>query len=42
LLVCALSVSGSIFLLLELNGPFDGAIRISSSPMLDALAHLGR
>ena len=42
LLVCALSVSGSIFLLLELNGPFDGAIRISSSPMRDALAHLGR
>jgi hypothetical protein len=42
LLVCALSVSGSIFLLLELNGPFDGAIRISSSSMRNALAHLGR
>ena len=42
LLVCALSVSGSIFLLLELNGPLDGAIRISSSPMRDALTHLGR
>jgi hypothetical protein len=42
LLVCALSVSGSIFLLLELNGPFNGAIRISSSPMREALAHLGR
>jgi hypothetical protein len=42
LLVCALSVSGSIFLLLELNGPFDGAIRISSAPMRDALTRLGR
>ena len=42
LLVCALSVSGSIFLLLELNGPLDGAIRISSSSMRDALAHLDR
>ena len=42
LLVCALSVSGSIFLLLELNTPFDGAIRISSSPMRAALAQLGR
>lgn len=42
LLVCAMSVSGSIFLLLELNSPFDGAIRISSAPMRDALARLGR
>ena len=42
LLVCALSVSGSIFLLLELNSPFDGAIRISSAPMRDALTRLGR
>jgi hypothetical protein len=42
LVICALSVSGSIFLLLELNTPFDGAIRISSSAMRDALAHLGR
>jgi len=42
LLVCALSVSGSIFLLLELNSPFDGAIRISSEPMRDAMSRLGR
>ena len=42
LLVCALSVSGSIFLTLELNSPFDGAIKISSAPMRDALAHLGQ
>ncbi len=37
LLVCALSVSGSIFLTLELNRPFVGAIKISSAPMRDAL-----
>jgi hypothetical protein len=42
LLICGLSVSGSIFLLLELNSPFDGAIRISSAPMRDALARLGQ
>ena len=42
LLVCALSVSSSIFLILELNRPFHGAIKISSAPMRDALAHLGQ
>ena len=42
LLVCALSVSGSIYLILELNRPFDGAIKISSAPMRDALARLGQ
>lgn len=42
LLVCALSVSSSIFLILELNRPFAGAIKISSTPMRDALARLGQ
>jgi hypothetical protein len=42
LLICALSVSGSIFLILELNRPFDGTIKISSAPMRDALARLGQ
>jgi hypothetical protein len=42
LLVCALSLSGSIFIMLELNSPFSGAISISSAPMRDALARLGR
>jgi len=42
LVVCALSVSGSIFLLLELNSPFDGAIKISSAPMREALARIGQ
>jgi hypothetical protein len=42
LLVAALSVSGAIFLVLELDQPFSGMIRISSQPMLSALSQLGR
>ena len=40
LLVCALSVSGAIFLILEMNHPMTGFIRVSSAPMLKALEHL--
>jgi hypothetical protein len=42
LMVAALSVSGAIFLVLELDQPFSGLIRISSQPMLTALSQLGR
>jgi hypothetical protein len=42
LLLCALSVAGSIFLILELDQPFEGLIRISSAPLRYALAHLGQ
>jgi hypothetical protein len=42
LLVCALSVSGAIFLILELDRPFERLIRISSAPVQNALAHLGK
>jgi len=37
LTISALAVSGAIFLILELDQPFDGVIRISSEPMLNAL-----
>jgi hypothetical protein len=37
LMVSALAVSGAIFLILELDQPFAGLIRISSEPMLNAL-----
>jgi hypothetical protein len=37
LIVSALAVSGAIFLILELDQPFGGLIRISSEPMLNAL-----
>jgi len=42
LLVSALSVSAAIFLILELDHPFDGLISIPSNPMQRALAHLGK
>jgi hypothetical protein len=42
LFVCALSVSGAIFLILELDRPFDGFIQISSAPLQGALAQLGK
>ena len=41
LFVCALSVAGAIFLILELDRPFAGLIQISSAPLRDAALHLG-
>jgi hypothetical protein len=40
--LAALSVAGAIFLVLELDQPFGGLVRISSDPMHNALSHLGR
>jgi hypothetical protein len=40
LLVCSLSVAGAIFLILELDRPFEGLIRISEAPLRDALSRL--
>jgi len=42
LCVCALSVSGAIFLIMELDRSFEGIIRISDAPLRAALAHLGQ
>jgi hypothetical protein len=42
LLVCALSVSGAIFLILEMNRPFTGMMKVSSAPMREALSYLGK
>jgi hypothetical protein len=41
LLLCALSVSCAIFLILELDRPFEGIMRVSSAPLREALARLG-
>jgi Protein of unknown function (DUF4239) len=41
-LVCALSVSGAIFLILELDRSFEGMIQVSSAPLRQALARLGQ
>jgi hypothetical protein len=38
----ALSISGAIFLILEMNSPLDGIIKVSSAPMHRALSHLGK
>jgi hypothetical protein len=42
LMISALAVSGAIFLILELDQPFAGLIRISSEPMVNALSQLGK
>jgi hypothetical protein len=42
LFVCSLSIAGAIFLILEMDHPFGGLIRIPSAPMRDALTQLGR
>jgi Protein of unknown function (DUF4239) len=42
LLACALSVAGAIFLVLELDRPFQGLMQISSAPLRNALEHLGK
>ena len=41
-LICALSMAGAIFLILELNHPLEGRIKISSAPMQKALSLIGR
>ena len=42
LFVAALSVGAAVFLILELDSPFDGVIRVSSAPLRYALANLGQ
>ena len=42
LIVSAVAVSGAIFLILELDQPFGGVIRISSEPMVNALNQLAK
>jgi len=41
LFACALSVSGATFLILEMDRPLTGWIRVSPIPMQQAVAHLG-
>ena len=40
--ICALSMAGAIFLILELNHPLEGRIKISSAPMQKALSLIGK
>lgn len=40
-LLCALSASGAIFLILEMDTPLDGIVTVSVEPMREALSRLG-
>ncbi len=42
LFLCALSVSGAIFLIMELDRPFGGMIQISSAPLRNAMDNIDK
>jgi hypothetical protein len=42
LFVCALSVSSALFLVLEMDTPFDGVLQVSADPFRYAFAHLNQ
>jgi hypothetical protein len=42
LFVCALSVSLAVFLVLEMDAPFDGLLKVSADPLRYAIAHLNQ
>jgi Flp pilus assembly protein TadB len=42
LIVCALSASASLYMLLELDNPLGGVISVSSEPLRNALMYLGQ
>ena len=42
LLIGACAISPAIFLVLELNQPLDGLIKVSSAPLQNALQHMGQ
>lgn len=39
-LMCALAIGGAVFLILEMDSPLDGLLRIPARPMLNALARM--
>ena len=42
IVVCAASVAGAVFLIVDLDQPFDGLVQVSSGSMRDALSKLGK
>ncbi len=42
LFICAISMSCAIYLILELNNPLEGTIKVSSAPLHKALALIGK
>jgi hypothetical protein len=41
LVICMVSVSGALFLVLELDRPFEGTVRVSDTSLRAVIAHLG-
>lgn len=42
LIISALSVTLALFLIMELNRPFDGILRMPSAPLVEAFDHIGK
>lgn len=42
LVLCAISVASADFLVLELEGPFEGPVRVSGDPLVAVLGHMNR
>ncbi len=42
LFVCALSLAGAVYLIVEMDQPYGGLIKLSSSPVITALGQLGQ
>lgn len=40
--LCALSFAAAIFLIVEMDRPLGGLIRVSAKPLVDALARMGQ
>jgi hypothetical protein len=42
LIISALAVTLALFIIMELNRPFDGLLRMPSEPLVEALQHIGK
>lgn len=42
LFVCAMSVGSAVFLVLEMDGPFEGLLKVSEEPLRYAITHLNK
>jgi hypothetical protein len=42
LFICALSVSSALFLVLEMDGPFDGLLKVAADPLRAAYEQLNK
>ena len=40
IVMCALSISSAVYLILDLDSPLTGLIRVSSGPLRSALSHI--